>query len=313
LRLGVWNSLRDAALTGRARSAGGTPPPTGGRSAGARHLPTVVGLDVGRPGTRRQGWRVDLREAAVGRARRCHLHRRCHHRASSWWRPRRRPGRRVAVIDHLIGVPASRARAATAGTELAAALTRSRRSKVGRDQSLRGSTNRGVWLEPGESRPLRAVLADLRSPRLVTVGHGVRAGEPPPKCDIGFAYPSTSPNSSEVVRGGIEPPTPRFSGAPNGSILPNSGDLSALGVRLDPWCGHDRSRLVTPSVCHGGSLCRVCDGCTPVTAGCRRHYFLPRSVSVAGRSFGRRGGSWRFGDVGDRGHVATGAGGVVAA
>jgi hypothetical protein len=80
---------------------------------------------------------------------------------------------------------------------------------------------------------------------LVTVGHGVRAGEPPPKCDIGFAYPSTSPNSLEVVRGGIEPPTPRFSGAPNGPILVIPGDLRVSGVRLDPWCGHDWSRLVT--------------------------------------------------------------------
>jgi len=135
--------------------------------------------------------------------------------------------------------------AGAAGTELAAALTRSRRSKVGRDQSRRGSMNRGVWLELGESRLLRAVLADLGSPRLGTVGHSVPAGEPPPKGEFGFAYPSTSPNSLEVVRGGIEPPTPRFSGTQNGSILANPGDLRVSGVRLDSWCGHDWSRLVT--------------------------------------------------------------------
>ena len=51
----------------------------------------------------------------------------------------------------------------------------------------------------------------------------------------------------EVVRGGVEPPTPRFSGARNGSNLAIPGDLRVSGVSSRPWCGHDRSRLVTTS------------------------------------------------------------------
>ena len=48
-----------------------------------------------------------------------------------------------------------------------------------------------------------------------------------------------------MVRGGIEPPTPRFSGAQNGCNLANRGDLRVFGAPRRPWCGHDWSRLVT--------------------------------------------------------------------
>jgi hypothetical protein len=47
-----------------------------------------------------------------------------------------------------------------------------------------------------------------------------------------------------VVRGGVEPPTPRFSGADNARKLEKSIDSGASGVPWVPCCCHDLSRLV---------------------------------------------------------------------
>ena len=46
-----------------------------------------------------------------------------------------------------------------------------------------------------------------------------------------------------MVRGGIEPPTPRFSGAPNGSNLASAGESGVRGVPHAAPCCHDLSRM----------------------------------------------------------------------
>ena len=63
---------------------------------------------------------------------------------------------------------------------------RTRRLQVGRDQSSHGSTNRGVLLEPGESRLLRAVPVDLIVPGLVTTGHDRPARQPRLMSEMGL-------------------------------------------------------------------------------------------------------------------------------
>jgi len=60
-----------------------------------------------------------------------------------------------------------------------------------------------------------------------------------------------------VVRDGVEPPTPRFSGVPNGCILANPGDLSEFRELRHPWCGHDWSRLVMVGGHRAGSSRRT--------------------------------------------------------
>ncbi len=50
-----------------------------------------------------------------------------------------------------------------------------------------------------------------------------------------------------VVRGGIEPPTPRFSGAPNGSNLANAGESGVPGEPHAAPCCHDLKLLSVSS------------------------------------------------------------------
>jgi len=108
--------------------------------------------------------------------------------------------------------------------------TRTRRLQVGRDQSGHGTINRGVWLEPGESRVLRAVPVDLIVPGLVTAGHDGPVSQPHLRCEIGPVGGGTAQFSREVVRGGIEPPTPRFSGTQFDANWAKYGELREMAV-----------------------------------------------------------------------------------
>ena len=95
-----------------------------------------------------------------------------------------------------------------------------------------------------------------------------------------------------VVRGGVVPPTPRFSGALNGSKLANAVVYGLRGALLRAWDGHDSSRLVTACRAHVGSSRRVCAGCIRVTGG-HLPSLLPFQEGNPMRPWCRGVGQWR--------------------
>ena len=93
--------------------------------------------------------------------------------------------------------------------------------------------------------------------RLGWTAPGQALNEGGTKCRIQAQNRCCEPGSGLVVRGGIEPPTPRFSGAPNGSNLANASESGVPGESHTPPSCHDLSRIGRTTGAEGPALMTV--------------------------------------------------------